>query len=533
MFFPRVSKKFSLIVLAVVLAGIFGVATCTVHFALDRVHWDLVDRELISLARLIEGAMRGVSDPVLESLGSEIAFPTQPGHPAPPSHLHHHPPALPELDESALDRRQRTAPIPPASQESEFAIDWESFVAFREEFESDEAWEASLNLPSQLKLQRYHDDEQPYFVIWRPDNSIFREFNVPHPDLRQAPVDEPPKRKAHIFGRGEYREAYVLGPRDYRVCVGRSARHEHRRSFHGSLSTMAAGIGAWGLTLSIVWFSMRGILKPLNRISRFCQKIGPHSLYHRLGGPLKDPDSRRCIENLNEMMDRLETAGKEQQRFLADAAHELRTPLMVMLANAEFGLFREREAVEYREHLMICAHSATRLKNLVDQLLMALRLEQTNSESTPVSVDFTRLVHHEVQLLNLVASQKQVQLTCELDEVTMMADPEQLARLVNNLVINAINYSQPSKDVLVRLRRIDGRIEFSVIDQGPGIAEQDLPRIFDRFYRSESSRLWNFEGNGLGLAICKKIVDRHQGEILVESKLAQGTTFRVIFPAST
>jgi heavy metal sensor kinase len=235
---------------------------------------------------------------------------------------------------------------------------------------------------------------------------------------------------------------------------------------------------------------------------------------------------------LNHTFARLQASFDRQAQFTADASHELRTPLSVMLTQTQTALARERTAAEYRESLTACQRAAQRMRRLTESLLTLARLDSGETATRREPCDLGRITSEAVELLRPLAEQQGVSLAVELAPAPCSGDAEQLAQVVTNLVTNAIYHNRPGGSVQVRLASQTGAVALSVCDTGQGIAPEDLPHIFDRFFRADQARSGASGRTGLGLAITKAIVEAHGGSIEVVSELGYGRTFTVRLPGA-
>jgi two-component system phosphate regulon sensor histidine kinase PhoR len=169
------------------------------------------------------------------------------------------------------------------------------------------------------------------------------------------------------------------------------------------------------------------------------------------------------------------------------------------------------------------------MRQLVESLLFLARLDSQPESIEKQSCELRKVVNETVLQLQILAEKRNVSLTTDLESATILGDALQLARLVTNLVQNAIDYNRPGGSVRIELKHSENQIELRVIDTGIGIATSDVPKLFDRFYRVDQARSRQIGGTGLGLAICRSIVEAHHGTIEVESTLGEGTTFVVRF----
>jgi signal transduction histidine kinase len=217
-------------------------------------------------------------------------------------------------------------------------------------------------------------------------------------------------------------------------------------------------------------------------------------------------------------------------QFTADASHELRTPVSVVLTQTQTALSRERPAAEYRESLAACHRAAQRMRQLIESLLTLARLDSGEAAATREACDLGRIAGEAVELVRPAAEEKGVNLELDLTPVCCEGKPEQLAQVVSNLVSNAICHNRPGGIVHVKVASEPGAAILSVRDNGLGIVSEDLPHIFERFYRSDEARSSAAGRTGLGLAITKAIVEAHGGTIQVATVLGKGSTFTVRLP---
>jgi len=251
--------------------------------------------------------------------------------------------------------------------------------------------------------------------------------------------------------------------------------------------------------------------------------------------PRSDSELRRLVLAFNTLMDRLRGLHSAQQRFVADAAHELRTPLTILRGEVQVALRKERGPEKYRAVLVSNLEEVIRLSNLVEALLTLARVDAHQRPPTPTSVPVVPLCQEVSAKLMPIAEKKDVRIVVECPpntEPTILGDPASLHRIVLNLVDNAVRYSSPDDIVRIVIKPWAADLRLQIIDDGPGIAAEHLPHIFDRFYRVESARNRASGGVGLGLAIVKALTEAVGGRITVASEVGHGTTFTLTFPKS-
>lgn len=227
----------------------------------------------------------------------------------------------------------------------------------------------------------------------------------------------------------------------------------------------------------------------------------------------------------------LEESYKRQTRFVADAAHELRTPLAVIKAGSEVILRNSRTTDEYEKFIKESLEEVERLTKLSNDLLF---LAHNNNKKVNLTskVSLSLICKKQIETMRVYASTKNITIKDFVeDDLVILGNREDLVRLVINLLKNAIDYNKKEGEVKVTLRKRNDKIALSIEDNGIGIKKEDLAQIFERFYKADNSRTQNSSSTGLGLSIVKEISDEHKGIIEVYSNIDKGTTFIVIFPS--
>lgn len=234
-------------------------------------------------------------------------------------------------------------------------------------------------------------------------------------------------------------------------------------------------------------------------------------------------------------MERLRALHAAQQRFVADAAHELRTPLTILRGELQVALRRDRDPEKYRAVLQSNLEEVVRLSNLVEALLTLARVDAQQQPPRDSSIPVVTACREVAAKLSPIAERKEVRIVVfgpADPEPRIPGDPASLHRVVLNLVENAVRYSSPEDTVRIVIRTGPAELRIHVIDEGPGIAPEHLPHVFDRFYRIESARNRASGGTGLGLAIARSLTESLRGQIAVTSELGGGATFTLTFPGN-
>nr|WP_073294662.1 HAMP domain-containing sensor histidine kinase [Parolsenella massiliensis] len=224
----------------------------------------------------------------------------------------------------------------------------------------------------------------------------------------------------------------------------------------------------------------------------------------------------------------VKVAWEQQHQFVADASHELKTPLAVIIANNEILESKAGELPEGCSRWVRSTHDeAQRMRGLVEEMLELARTEEDGgSARRNVDVNLSELVEGEALQFDAVAYERGTLIESDIaEDVHVLGDPDQLDRLVKTLIDNACKYASAGSTIQVLLERRAGAVSLSVTNAGEPIPAEDLPHVFDRFYRSDKARARSTGGFGLGLAIAKGIVESHGGRIEVKSSAEKGTTF--------
>jgi signal transduction histidine kinase len=286
------------------------------------------------------------------------------------------------------------------------------------------------------------------------------------------------------------------------------------------LLTAARG-GAW-LT--------RAAFKPIDEVTRTAQSIvRAEDLSRRVPVPPAHDELQRLTVTVNDLLARLEGLFSAQRRFVADVSHELRTPLAAMQGNLEVldrGAARDPELLA--ESLADMRREVARLIRMANDLLLLAQSEAgVQLRHEPVELDTLLLeVHRELRPL---ANGVQLQLG-EEDQITVQGDRDRIKQALLNLGINALQHTPPGGVVTLGLARQDGAAALTVADSGAGIGAEELPHVFDRFYRTDRSRSRHHGGAGLGLAIVKWIAEAHGGRVSVTSSPGIGSRFMLLLP---
>ena len=366
-----------------------------------------------------------------------------------------------------------------------------------------------------------------YYIVWTRDGRLLW-----HSDSAPQEVSRPAKSSLpnETRMRGKVREMYHYNPVGDCILTGRDIGRElGDMQRNAGLLLCAGGVvlvfglaGGW-------WLSSRAI-RPIKKITATASSISSGDLSKRV--PIADTDNEldQLATVLNSTFARLEAAFIQQARFTSDAAHELRTPVSVMLTQTQAALARERPAAEYRQAVEACQRAAQRMRRLIESLLELARLDSAQEPMKREQIDLAKVAAECLELVRPLAAQRNLEIETNLPATECVGDSERLSLVVTNLLVNAVHYNREGGRIYVIAEKNNGNAILSIRDEGQGIKTEDLPHIFERFWRADKSRSRAQGRTGLGLAIAKSIVEAHGGVIEAESRPEEGSTFRVRIP---
>ncbi len=271
-------------------------------------------------------------------------------------------------------------------------------------------------------------------------------------------------------------------------------------------------------------------LRPIDSITKTARKIIKGDLNQRLKVTKTEDEVGRLGVTFNEMIDKLEAFIKKERQFTSDASHELRTPLAIISAQAEQVLADKPGTSEYRKAVTNILDECKKMSYMISQLLMLYRSEEGKYQLSFEILDLGIIGEEVVREYKNISKQKGIEVKFFSGGSTeIKADQTLITRLLINLIDNALKYNNKNGHVILTIKKQDGFAVIIVEDDGPGIPEEDIPHIFDRFYQAEKAR--GNQGSGLGLSIVKWIVEAHNGAISVESTKDHGSKFIVKLPA--
>jgi len=270
-------------------------------------------------------------------------------------------------------------------------------------------------------------------------------------------------------------------------------------------------------------------LAPLKKFSTEISHITEENLDERVGEEETAVELKPMASSFNTMLSRLEASFERRKQFLSDASHELRTPTSIIKSYCDVTLGRDRTPEEYRTAIRKIGDTVNRMVELINRILVISRLDAKAIELKPVRIDLKEVIKDVLRLMESSAEKREIKIHTEGGEVNIRGDREGITEVFTNLVGNAIKYNKDGGTVWIRTGREDKMASVEVEDTGIGIPGEELDKIFQRFYRVDSSRGVTV-GTGLGLSIVRSIVEAHGGKIEVKSEPGKGSSFKVLLP---
>ncbi|MCT3575635.1 sensor histidine kinase [Levilactobacillus brevis] len=291
-----------------------------------------------------------------------------------------------------------------------------------------------------------------------------------------------------------------------------------------------AGISAFVFLVAIiiaVWIA-RDLSKPLRQIVSFTHAVASGDYRNQLPQQTQIVEINALINVTNELSRQLSKNQALRERLSSDIAHELRTPLTTIQGSLEAmidGIWPISEA-----RLVSLNDEVIRLTHLINNIENIASIEHSEDKLIKVDTDLSKLIQQVLSNFQSNLEEKKITLDYHTEKVIAVIDPDKINQVITNLLSNAIKFTQTRGKIIIKLKRISDNIVLTVEDNGSGIAEKDVPHIFDHFYMADPARNRQQGGQGIGLAIVKTIVVAHGGSVSVDSKLGIGTIFTVKLP---
>lgn len=393
--------------------------------------------------------------------------------------------------------------------------------------------EPMRDLPQNIDLTAEDEvrfaEEGFYYAVWHVDGSLAKSTaNTP------SGLVKPAKADAGLFATqwrtvGQQREAYRFTPPGACLLVGISTVPALAERAQLGWWLLALGLGVLGVALLVDAWILRRAIQPVEEIINAAERISHGNLAARIETGAAGVELNRLTQVLNHTFSSLDQAFAQQARFSADVAHELRTPVAVLITETQTALERERSSTDYRETIAACLRAARRMGELIESLLDLAHI-QSGAATEHVGCDLATLAAETFASLQPLAAEQRITLVTDFKPAPCRGSASQLTQIIANLLINAIQHNQRDGQVGLTTQQEDGRALLRVENTGPGIAAKDLPHVFERFYRTDVSRNRKTGGVGLGLSIGKAIADAHGAELTVASTPGERTIFTLTLP---
>jgi signal transduction histidine kinase len=378
-----------------------------------------------------------------------------------------------------------------------------------------------------------------YYEFWSRDEDVLKR-SANAPGTLTMPERSAPSAVCQMRTRGPFREAWHFNKMGECALVGRNITADLAAMRRFVLLLVFAGGGVLALGLAGSGWLVTRALRPVEKISATASRISASNLSERINTAQIDSELGHLADTLNSAFAQLEAAFAQQKQFTADAAHELRTPVSVMLTHAQNGLASTCASDEHREAFEACQRAAQRMRHLIESLLELMQLDSGQETIKRQPMDLAHVATECVELVRPLAALHHITIHTELAPCQYDGDSQRLAQVISNLLANAIHYNKPDGEIRIRTQSQNGAAILTVRDTGRGILAEDLPHVFERFYRADKSRSTerfyrvdksrSTAGRGLGLAISKAIIEAHGGTIQAQSVPEEGSEFQIILP---
>lgn len=282
------------------------------------------------------------------------------------------------------------------------------------------------------------------------------------------------------------------------------------------------------ITLGI-WLILGQIFKPLTKISKIAQNIGKGKLSSRIVISEIDIELKPVGQSLNDMLDRLEQTIEAHAHYNSEVSHELLSPLNRIISILREATDDAPTGSDLHQKLLECQTAVKKTTTLASDLLELARSESASSH-THVWIDLEPVIDEAIGEVEMLAREKELRIELTSSTAGVLANPIQIHQVALNLLSNAIKFAPPKSTIHVSIKKVNDQVQLGVTDSGPGIPPEESKDLFKRFFRTKAHSTRDITGNGLGLAICRNIIDQHQGVIRYERTPDGLTLFEVLFP---
>ena len=324
----------------------------------------------------------------------------------------------------------------------------------------------------------------------------------------------------------------VRGGRLRYVLQAETSLLHYQETLHGLVFLLSLGSGA---TLFVAWVGSlwlaKKVLAPIETLCKGAETMSEADLGKRLALDSPYREFRRLTQAVNSVLDQFQRGSEVQRNFCEIAAHEMKTPLTILQGNLEVALMKARTTEEYHEVLLNNLQQVDRLIALTRPLLTLAKFTSSKPPVNLVPLALEPLIQELIDELVLLADDRQITLTFESQPVpSVLGDAQWLKQALINLLDNALRYTPSGGSVTVRLQAVGREVAIAVEDTGHGIEPENIPHLFERFYRTDWARAKDAGGTGLGLPIVKEIMETHGGSISVTSEVNKGSVFTLRLP---
>jgi signal transduction histidine kinase len=374
-------------------------------------------------------------------------------------------------------------------------------------------------------------------LLWSSPNAAVQESIPPH-ILRQVQIEHTLFVTIESVTGMPARHLFLSIMKDghirYVLQTETSLRH-YRETLYGLLFLLSLASGA---TLVVAWIGgvwlAKKVLAPIETLCARAETMSEADLGRRLAVDSPYQEFRRLTQAVNSVLDQFQRNSEVQRNFCEIAAHEMKTPLTILQGNLEVALMKARTTSEYRDALINNLEQVGRLIALTRPLLTLAKFTSSKPPIHLAPLALEPLIQEIVDELTLLADDYRITLMFESQPVpSILGDAQWLKQALINLLDNALRYTPPGGFVTVRLHRAGEWVDVAVEDTGHGIESENIPHLFERFYRTDWARAKDSAGTGLGLPIVKEIAEAHGGTISVASQIHKGSIFTLRLPVST
>ncbi len=322
----------------------------------------------------------------------------------------------------------------------------------------------------------------------------------------------------------------TLGNNSYFLQAAKDVSNE--RMYVGILTVILIAANAIGISITLVFGAKasRKMLMPIEKMTKTVQHISISALDTRLDVSGAQDELKELAETFNEMLDRIEASYRLQNQFVSDASHELRTPIAVIQGYSNMlDRWGKEDPTVLSESIEAIKSESEAMKDLIEKLLFLARADKNLENLVKEDFQMDELIDEVLKETRLIDPRHRV--ICETnDRICLKGDRKSIKQLLRILIDNSIKFTPEGGSIMINLIKRRRQAVIEIIDTGIGIAKEDLPHIFERFYRADKSRTKELGGQGLGLSIGRWIINHHGGKITVESKLQVGTKIRIFLP---